>query len=151
SNILVTVQANPSGRSVTVDGTDYTSAQVFSWVPGSSHTLATTSPQSGGTGVQYVWSSWSDGGAMSHTITPSSNVTYTAGFTTQYYLTMSAGTGGSVSPASRWTNSGATVNIGALASNGYSFTAWAGSGGGSYSGTSGSASVTMNGPITESA
>ena len=66
----VMVQANPPGLSFTVDGTNYTSAQTFNWTPGSNHTIATTSPQSGGTGVQYAWSAWSDGGAMAHIIAP---------------------------------------------------------------------------------
>ena len=57
--VQVTVQTNPAGLSFTVDGTTYTSAQTFSWQPGSSHTIATTSPQSGGTGVRYVWTNWS--------------------------------------------------------------------------------------------
>jgi hypothetical protein len=61
NTISVTVQANPSGVSFAVDGTNYTSGQIFNWTPGSNHTIATTSPQSGGTGIQYVWSSWSDG------------------------------------------------------------------------------------------
>ena len=93
----MTVQANPAGLSFAVDGTNYSSAQTFNWMPGSNHTIATTSPQSGGTGVQYVWSSWSDGGAISHTVTPTVSTNYTANFTTQYYLTMNAGAGGSVS------------------------------------------------------
>jgi len=151
NTISVTVQANPSGVSFAVDGTNYTSGQTFNWTPGSNHTIATTSPQSGGTGVQYVWSSWSDSGTMSHTITPTTNSTYTANFTTQYYLTMSAGAGGSVSPDSMWTNSGTVVNISATASNGYSFIGWTGSGSGSYSGNNNAASVTMNGPITQTA
>ena len=151
STIPVTVQSSPSGRSFTVDGTSYTNSQNFNWTPGSSHTLATISPQSNGTGVQYVWSSWNDGGAISHTVTPGSATTYTANFTTQYFLTMNAGPGGSVSPASGWTNSGAIVDISASASNGYSLTGWTGIGSGSYSGTNSSASVTMNGPITQMA
>jgi Pectate lyase superfamily protein/Divergent InlB B-repeat domain/Abnormal spindle-like microcephaly-assoc'd, ASPM-SPD-2-Hydin len=149
--IGVTVQPNPAGRSFTVDGTAYTTAQTFTWTPGSSHTIAASSPQSGGTGVQYVWSSWNDGGAISHTITPTTNTTYTADFTTQYYLTMNAGTGGSVSPGSDWTNSGANVNASATASDGYSFSGWTGSGSGSYSGNNNPAPITMNGPITETA
>ena len=149
--ISVTVQTSPSGRSFTVDGTAYTSPQTFSWVPGSSHTIATTSPQSGGTGIQYAWSSWSDGGGMSHSAAPTSGTTYTASFATQYYLTMNAGTGGSVSPASGWNNNGTVVPISATASGGYAFSSWTGSGSGSYSGASSSTSVTMNGPITETA
>jgi hypothetical protein len=150
-DIPVTVQASLAGLSFTVDGTAYTNSQTFSWVPGSNHTIATTSPQSGSVGVQYLWSSWSDGGAISHTVAPTSSTAYTANFTTQYFLTMNAGAGGSVSPASGWNNSSVVVGISATASNGYAFSAWAGSGSGSYSGSNSSDSVTMNGPITETA
>ena len=113
NNVQVTVQTNPAGLSFTVDGTPYTSAQTFSWVPGSSHTIATTSPQNGATGVRYVWSSWTGGGAISHTVAPTTNKIYTANFNTQYFLTMAHGTGGTVSPASGWKNSGAAVSISA--------------------------------------
>jgi hypothetical protein len=151
SNIPVTVQTGPTGLSFTVDGTNYSSAQALNWVYGSSHTIATSSPQSGGTGVQYVWGSWSDGGALSHMVTANTNFTYTASFLTQYFLTMNAGVGGSLSPASGWNNSGSNVTISATASNDYSFGSWSGSGTGSYSGGNNPASVTMNGPITETA
>src|SRR4029077_16258045 len=153
--IQVTVQTSPTGRSFSVDGTPYTTAQTFSWVPGSSHTIATTSPQSGGTDVQYVWTNWTGGGAISHTVAPTSNTTYTANFSTQYYLTMAHGTGGTVTPPSGWKNSGMTVSISATPTNNnqvsYAFIGWTGSGAGSYSGTNNPASITMNGPITETA
>ena len=151
STIHVTVQTSPSGRTFTVDGHTYSAAQTFSWTRGSSHTIATTSPQSGGTGVQYVWSKWSDRGAISHSVAPTSNTTYTANFTTQYYLTMKAGTGGTVEPSSGWRNSGLTPYIVASPATGYSFSMWSGSGTGSYSGTNKNAQITMNGPITETA
>ncbi len=151
SSIPVTVQTSPSGAAVTVDGTNYSSAQVFNWTYGSSHTIAATSPQSGGSGVQYIWGSWSDGGTISHMVTASTNITYTASFATQYYLTMTAGTGGNVSPSSGWNNGGANVTITATASNNYSFGSWTGSGSGSYSGANNPGSITMNGPITETA
>jgi hypothetical protein len=150
-SVQVKVQTSPVGNTFTVDGTSYSSTQTFSWVSGSSHTIATTSPQSGGAGVQYVWTKWSDGGAISHTVAPTTNKTYTATFNTQYYLTMTAGTGGRVSPASGWRNSGAAGSITATPANGYSFAGWSGSGTGSYSGTNNPASITMNGPITETA
>src|SRR5206468_3280786 len=126
-------------------------AQIFSWTPGSSHTIATTSPQSANTGVRYVWNSWSGGGAISHTVAPTSNTTYTAKFTTQYYLTMSHGTGGTTSPASGWKSSGVNVSITATPSTGYSFSNWTGTGTGSFSGPTNPASITMNGPISEAA
>src|SRR5215475_13147434 len=109
--VQVTVLTNPSGLQFAVDGTTYSSTQTFSWVPGSSHTIATTSPQNGAPGVRYVWMNWTGGGAISHTVAPTTNKTYTANFRTQYSLTMTHGTGGRVSPASGWRNSGATVSI----------------------------------------
>jgi hypothetical protein len=150
-NISVTVQPIPSGRSFSVDGTTYTTAQTFAWGAGLSHTIATASPQSGSAGTQYVWSDWSDGGAISHTVNPTSGTTYDANFTPQYYLTMSAATGGAVDPSSGWNNSGASVPITATANDGFTFSNWTGTGDGSYSGSSSSTSVTMNGPITETA
>lgn len=149
--VQVTVQTNQSGGSFTVDGTSYTSGQTFSWQPGSSHTIATSSPQSGGAGVQYAWTNWSDSGAISHTVAPATNKTYTAKFNTQYYLTMSAGTGGKVSPASGWQKIGSVVKITATPSTGYSFSGWTGNGTGSFSGTANPSSITMGGPITETA
>src|SRR6266550_8401497 len=153
--IQVTVQTNPNGLSFTVDGTTYSAAQTFSWTPGSSHTIATTSSQSGSAGVRYVWSNWSGGGTISHSVAPTTNKTYTATFATQYYLTMSAGTGGSVSPGSGWRGSGAAVSINATPTNNtlvsYSFSGWTGNGTGSYSGTNNPASITMSGPIAETA
>jgi len=94
---------------------------------------------------------WSGGGAISHTVAPTTNKTYTANFRTQYYLTMTHGTGGTVMLGSGWKSSGATVSISATAANGYSFSGWTGSGAGFYSGTNNPASITMNGPITETA
>ena len=149
--VEVTVQTSPAGRSYTVDGNPYSSTQTFYWSRGSTHTIATTSPQSGGAGTQYLWSSWSDTGAMSHDVTPTANVTYTANFTTQYYLTMNAGTGGSVTPPTGWFNSGQSVQIQATAAGGYAFTTWTGTGTGSYSGTDNPVNVTMNAPISETA
>src|SRR5437762_13126584 len=104
--ITVTVKTSPTGRSFSVDGTTYTTQQRFRWIGASTHTIATTSPQSGDPGVQYVWKKWSDQAAISHTVSPTGSTTYNATFTTQYYLTMTSGTGGRVTPASGWKNSG---------------------------------------------
>ncbi len=149
--IGVTIQTSLSGLSFAVDGTNYTSSRTFNLTPGSSHTISTSSPQNGGAGIQYAWSGWSDGGAISHVIAPLTSFTGTANFTTNYFLTMNAGPGGSVSPASFWTNSGENVTITAMPNTGYSFSNWLGSGPGSYSGNNSAASVTMEGPITETA
>ncbi|HSK70056.1 MAG TPA: FG-GAP-like repeat-containing protein, partial [Pyrinomonadaceae bacterium] len=154
TNISVTVGTNLLGRSFTVDGTSYTTTRTFSWTPGSSHTISTTSPQSGGTGVRYVWSNWSDGGAISHTVSPTSNITYTANFITQYQLTTNANptNGGTVNPASgNWYNAAQQVQISATPNSGFSFNGWTGAGSGSYSGTNNSQIITMNSPISQTA
>jgi hypothetical protein len=64
---------------------------------------------------------------------------------------MNAGTGGKVSPASSWHSSGTTFSISATPSTNYSFSNWTGGGAGSYSGTDNPRSITMLGPITETA
>jgi len=99
----------------------------------------------------HLRTSWTGGGAISHTVAPTTNKTYTAKFNTQYYLTMSHNTGGTGTPASGWRASGSSVPISATPASGYHFTNWTGSGPGSYSGTNNPASITMGGPITETA
>ncbi|PYK18487.1 MAG: hypothetical protein DME56_13335 [Verrucomicrobia bacterium] len=99
--------------------------------------------------MQYVRKKWSDNGAISHFVAPTSNKTYTATFQTQYFLTMSAGAGGTVQPASGWHNAGSSVVIKAKANPGFTFAAWAGTGTGSYTGTNNPGSIIMGGPISE--
>src|SRR5207237_1924169 len=74
-------------------------------------------------------------------------------FRTQYYLTTTHGTGGTVSPTSGWRNAGSIVSISATPTNNnqvsYTFAGWTGSGAGSYSGPNKPASPTMNGAISE--
>ncbi len=152
TTVAVTVDTNPAGRAFTVDGTNYSSPQTFNWEPGSPHTIATTSPQASTAGTQYVWANWSDGGAISHTVTtPNAAATYTANFTTQHQLTMNAGAGGTVTPSSGFYNAGETVPITATPNSGFIFSNWTGSGNGSYSGANNPASVTMNEPLTQTA
>ncbi|HEX5707524.1 MAG TPA: hypothetical protein VFX96_09530 [Pyrinomonadaceae bacterium] len=151
TNIQVTVRTSPAGRSFVVDGTTYTAARTFTWAAGSSHTIAVPSPQSAGTGARYLWSGWSDGGALSHVVAPSAATTYTANFVTQYLLTTSAGLGGSVSPLSGWYNGGQLVSIQANPSAGFVFSGWSGTGLGSFTGTNNPAFITMGGPITQAA
>src|SRR5207244_3219419 len=85
--ITVTVTTAPAGRTVTVDGSTYATPQTFNWRSGDTHTISTSSPQAGATGTQYAFSSWSDGGSQTHLVTPTTNTTFTASFTTQYLLT----------------------------------------------------------------
>src|ERR1022692_3068040 len=69
SNANVTIQTSPSGLLVSVDNGAAQAAPVsVSWQEGSSHTIATTSPQSA-TATKYTFTGWSDSGALSHSIT----------------------------------------------------------------------------------
>jgi hypothetical protein len=158
--VIITVTSSQTGSGfVSVDGTPITTPRMFNWVVGSTHTLFATSTVSGGTGVQYVYAGWSDGGARTHTYTvPNSGATVTAVYTTQYQLTMATNFG-TVSPASGgWYNAGSTVTIQATAPSAgagerYVWVGWTGVGTGSYTGTNNPANnaVTMNSAITETA
>ncbi len=149
--ISVTIQSNPPGRTIIVDGAADTITRHLSWSSGSPHTIAVPDTQAGGTGVRYLWTSWSDSGAKSHSVSPVSDTTFTVSFRPQYFLTMNAGTGGSVTPASSWYDAGRRVVITAFPNATYNFGGWNGTGTGSYTGISNPDSVTMNGPITETA
>jgi hypothetical protein len=121
--------AAQTGLGLTVDGAGCTSPCYFSWAAGTNHTVTVSSTISGGAGTQYIYASWSDGGAISHTITASSSpVTYTANLTTQYYLTTvaSSSAGGSISPASGWYNANSAPSVSATPNSGYSFSGFTG-------------------------
>jgi len=146
--VQITVTSGPAGSGfVTVDGSAIATPQVFTWLFGSSHTVAANSPVSSGTGIQYVWVSWSDSGVQSHNVTvPSSATTYTATFKKQYLLTVSVNptAGGNLSVGSGWRDDGSTVQVSATANSGYSFYYWGLDG--VNMGSSLSFSVLMNSP-----
>jgi uncharacterized repeat protein (TIGR02543 family) len=146
ANIQVTVGTSPSGRNISVDGAYYTSPQTFTWVVGSSHTISAPTPQSGGSGIQYAFTSWSDGGGQTHSYTvPGSNASVTANFKTQYYLNVSSSHGNP--QGSGWYDSGANADFSVTSPDvqgtiKYLFLNWTGD----ASGTSTSGSVNMDGP-----
>jgi hypothetical protein len=149
--VHVTIQTIPTGRRFTVDGIDDSTSQSYVWIAGSTHALAAADTELAGTGTRYVWQNWSDGGARIHNVAPTRDTTITVTFATQYYLTMIAGSGGTVTPLSGWRNAGATVNISAQPNPTFTFGGWNGVGTISYTGTNNPSSVTMESPITESA
>jgi len=144
--VHVTVGTVPSGLSFTVDGTSYTNSMSLSWVPGSIHTIATTATQTT-TGIQGTFVSWSDGGAISHTVTATAGTTsYTANFTALYLLATAASptSGGTVLPFSgTYYPVGTVVNLTAAFSPGYAFGVWSGN---VANATSASTTVTMSAP-----
>jgi hypothetical protein len=134
----VEITASPSGLTFTTSGAGcasgtYIAPQMLVWTPGSTCTLSVSpapqSPPTGPlaplgtpTGVQYVFSQWDNGlTSTTRTVTgPATLTTYTANFTTDYLLTTTAGTGGSVS-AGGYYASGANATITATPNIGYYF------------------------------
>jgi immune inhibitor A len=130
SQFVYTVLTSPPALEIVVDGSTYVTPQIFYWTPGSSHTLSASSPQFRlwESWTRYVYSSWSDGEAQTHTInTPFSNTTYTANFALQYSLTTEVNLleAGTVSPSgTTWYNEGQTVSITASPSPNYALSYW---------------------------
>ena len=79
TDVHVTFGTSLAGLTVTVDGTDYVAPVNLVWTVGSQHLIAATSPQTL-SGEVYTFSSWSDGGAISHTVTAGNSASYTATF-----------------------------------------------------------------------
>jgi hypothetical protein len=142
SGVTQTITSSPPGRQLTVDGVPCTTPCNYLWPPGTSHPVSVATTQPGTAGTQYVFAGWSDSGAVSHSIVaPAASTVYSANFTTQYYLTTSAQSGGTISPASGWHNSGDVVNVTASSGNGYVFTGFIGS----LTGTASSQVLTVSG------
>jgi PKD repeat protein len=76
--VVLTFQTTPGGLRLAVGGTESTATFSRTVIVGSSNSVSAISPQSKGK-RNYVFASWSDGGAQTHTITaPATATTYTA-------------------------------------------------------------------------
>jgi len=149
------IGSDSSGVIITIDGIGYSHSQLprsFTWTVASTHTIAASSPVSAGTGKQYVWTSWSDGGGRTHTHTvPSSAKTVTASYKKQYYLTVNSAYD-SPNPTSNWFDAGTSITASVTApSSGpsgtrYVCTGWSGSGSVPVSGSGASVTFTINMP-----
>ncbi len=150
--VTITIDSNPAGLRVLVDGVSYSTPHTFYWASGSGHTLNAVSPQDDGTGVQYSFSSWDGGGPQGRTITASAATpTYTANYAVSGYKltsTVSPAGAGFVSPdcsSGCWYPGGATATLAAITgagiggSSGYIFSSW----GGACSGANPATTVSM--------
>ena len=151
TGVEVTIAVSPLGLTFIVDGVSYSATTTLTWPVGSQHTLSASSPQ-GTAGTQYTFASWSDGGAITHTVTAStSTIDYTVTFNTAYLLTTSANPsqGGTVSPASgAYYPANSVVTLTATANPGYTFTSWTGN---VASTSSPSTGIAMSAPETVTA
>ncbi len=140
------IVTTPPGLEVEIDGTIYKTPKRISWSSGSSHSISVASPQGGKNGKLYLFSSWSDGGTQTHTISaPSVTTTYTASFSSKYSLTTSINNseGGTITPlGADWYDKDQVVSLSVSANTGYTFTGWSGS----VFGKDNPKSITMTGP-----
>ena len=111
--ITVVVATNiDSGTKIVVDSVTYPAPHLFYWSPGVCHSIGVISPQLDGAGVRYLFSSWGDGGAQTHCVSPVISTTYVAEMITQFYLTVDTTPPGLVAlSGSGWYDLGDTVTI----------------------------------------
>jgi hypothetical protein len=152
TDVTHSVNTSPAGLAFSVDGSLFTSGQNPTWSYGSSHTLATISPQPGSSGTRYAFNNWSDNGAISHLVSGLASATnYTANFDTQYQLTtaVSPAAAGTVTPATGgYSNAGSTASLQATPGAGYVFQGWSGP---VAAPSSASTTVTLTGPVAVTA
>jgi hypothetical protein len=81
----MTIDTNPTGLQVKVNGTDYMAPYSFSCPNGTTLTLEAITPQyPGALGERYAWSNWSDDGGQTHDHVCTSPATITANYVLQY-------------------------------------------------------------------
>jgi uncharacterized repeat protein (TIGR02543 family) len=143
------IDSHPTGREVWVDGVPHKTPKKFKWQSGSLHTVSTVDSQEGANGKRFRFSSWSDGGAVTHTITaPLDPTTYTASFIVEFSLETSVNdeSRGTLNLSGlQWYEKGATVSLTGVPAGGYKFKNWKNSLG-QVVGKDNPFSVTMNRP-----
>ena len=152
ASVPITINTNPPGLLLVVDGSTVTSPQNLNWAPGATHSIGTPSPQ-GSAGTRYLFGNWNDGGAQTHDVTPATATTYTASFAAQYLLTATSApaSAGSITAnptsADGYYTSGRSVQLTASANSGFRFANWSGD----LSGSSNPATLVVNAPRTVTA
>ncbi len=135
---VTTITTNPPGLGLYVDGVFWYGPQSFasdyfsSWTPGSTHTISSYTPQLPySINSRYAFSSWSDGGALTHSITATTaNQTFTANFTPQFvpvaYATPSCAAAVTLTPGSPdgFYSKGTNVSVTANTAAGWVLTGW---------------------------
>ena len=77
--VAVTMRSTPAGLSLTLGATTATAPFTRTVIQDGTTTIAAASPQTLGS-TTYIFGSWSDGGARSHTVTVTADTTFTATF-----------------------------------------------------------------------
>jgi hypothetical protein len=144
-----TVNTEPSGHYLIVDGAKIRGPSAFIWTEGDSHLLSADSTQSGGGMTRYLFSSWSDGGRRSHAYTvPGRDENLTLKLDTQYFIRTAVVPNGTGTmrppPPGVWSDKGAEITLEAVSAEAYAFLSWSGS----VSGSLNPLNLIMDGPKT---
>ncbi len=147
----VAINTAPIPLNLTVDGAPFLGATTAWWREGSSHTIAAPTPQLVSAGIRYAFVSWSDGGAASHTVSPTAPATFAAAFRSQFLLTVTSPhgspTGAGWYDASAVATFGVEPTVAGSTGTRYNFTRWSGDSGD----TQADSSLSMDGPKTVTA
>jgi hypothetical protein len=122
-NAETTVSSSPIGLSLLVDGASTVTPKTYCWTPGRPHTVSAPAAIPGATGSELMFSKWSDGGAIAHTVdTGNTIVTLTADYSQAYLVTVIANpaASGTVSGGG-WYSSGQAATISATPNPGFTF------------------------------
>ncbi|MBI3207636.1 MAG: hypothetical protein HYZ37_01895 [Candidatus Solibacter usitatus] len=133
TTVNITLASNPTGMTLTADGSSVTAPAVKSWTPGSAHIIGAPNPAPVN-GVRKTFVNWSDGGQQTHGITtPNAATVITAYYATQYQAAVSANppnigaiVGRSPASADGYYAGGTNLTLAATAPLSYCFTGWSG-------------------------
>ena len=130
---LATIDSNPRGRTVTVDGKTYLTPVRFAWTTGSQHTLEISPSQtSGNNTAHYQFTGWENGTTAASRIVTARNSasTFAATLSTKYLLTTDTSGPGTVtlSPSSTdgYYEAGSSVQVTAAPRSGATLLYWLG-------------------------
>lgn len=138
----ITFQTQPPGMPLEVNGLAIVGGTSLSLPPGSYPMAALNPAPANGTRQQFA--SWTHGGAQAQTITVGSGpATYIATYTTSYLLTVTAGAGGTVNPATGYYAAG-PVQVTASPNLAFTFSGFSGA----LTGTANPQTLQLTGPAS---
>ncbi len=154
--VRVTVTTTVGNRTqVQIDEQSYPAPYTVSWVPGEAHTIGIEAVQSGETGTRFSFVSWSDGGNRTHTVNPTSDVTYLAQVNTEYLVQVITDFGTATGEGWYRANTSAQIAVDSVSqittTQRMRFQSWSGSGIGAYTGLQNPVQFTVMNPVTETA
>jgi hypothetical protein len=150
SSTIHTITTFPGEFSVFVDGVELESVALVDWAPGSVHEISVLEDVEREDGRGYVFESWSDGGAATHTVVATDPPsTLFANVAPKFRLEMTHDGNGTVTPETAWYPESSIVTIEAIPTPPHELKQWIGEGEGSYTGEVALAVVRVRGPVTQ--